>query len=80
MVQYGDMHFRKGAVVEFLVAEKESVTNIHKWLKMHIVSMLLTKALLIVGLHELQVLRKPMHSTVMHIALAGQQQNRSGNG
>jgi hypothetical protein len=30
---YGDVHFEHQAVNEFLVAEKESVTNIHKQLE-----------------------------------------------
>jgi hypothetical protein len=28
-----DVHCKQQAVIEFLVADKESVTNIHKWLK-----------------------------------------------
>ena len=28
-----DVHCKQQAVIEFLVADNESVTNIHKWLK-----------------------------------------------
>jgi arginine repressor len=41
---------------------------------MYIVSGLLTEALLSADLHELQVLRKAMQSSVMHVTLASQQQ------
>ena len=45
MVWYGDVRFKQRAVTEFLVAGKESVTNIHKGLKRYRVGMLLIKAL-----------------------------------
>jgi hypothetical protein len=32
MVSVSDTHYKQRAVIEFLVAEKESVGNIHKWL------------------------------------------------
>jgi hypothetical protein len=32
-VWYGDVSFKQWAIIEFLVAEKESVMNIQKWLK-----------------------------------------------
>jgi hypothetical protein len=41
---------------------------------MYMVSMLLRKALLVIVLHELQVLKKAEQSSVLHIALASQQQ------
>jgi hypothetical protein len=66
--------FKQQAITELLVAAKESVTNIHKRIEMCIVSTLLTKALLVVGLHELQVLRKASRISVTRVALAGQQQ------
>ena len=47
-------------LVKFLVAEKESATSSYK---MYTVSLLLTKALLVVGLYELQVLKKAQGST-----------------
>jgi hypothetical protein len=72
---YGDVHFKKWAVIEFLLAEKKSVTNIHKRLKMCSVSVLLIKAVLVVGLHELHVLAKAKQSSVMCVAVAGQQQH-----
>jgi hypothetical protein len=53
-----DVRFKQGDVTEFFVAEKESVTNIHKRLKMYAVSVLLIKTLLDFRLHELQILRK----------------------
>ena len=45
MAWYGDVRFKQWAVTEFSVAEKESVTNIHKGLKMYRVLVLLIKAL-----------------------------------
>jgi hypothetical protein len=33
VVWYGDVWFKQRAIIEFLVAEKESVMNIQKWLK-----------------------------------------------
>jgi hypothetical protein len=33
MAWCGDVRLKQRAVIEFLVAEKESVTNIHRWLK-----------------------------------------------
>lgn len=33
LVWYSDVHFKQWAVIEFLVAEKQSVMRIHKWLK-----------------------------------------------
>jgi hypothetical protein len=45
-------------VTECLVVEKKLVTNIHKWFKLYAMSALLIKAMLVVGFHELQVLRK----------------------
>jgi hypothetical protein len=61
------------AVFEFVVAEKESVMNIDRWLKMCMVSVLLIKALLVVGLHRFQVLRKAKQSLVIHVTLVSQQ-------
>jgi hypothetical protein len=40
---YGDMPFKKWAVIEFPVAEKESVTQIQRQSKNFTASMLLTK-------------------------------------
>ena len=44
--------------------------NVHKRLEMCTVSMLLIKALLVVGLHELQVLRKARRISVTRVAIA----------
>jgi len=54
--------------MEFLVAEKESITNIHKRLEKY------TVLLLVAERHELLVLRKAKRSSVTRIVLAGQQQ------
>jgi hypothetical protein len=35
MAWYGDVQFKQRAVSELLVAEKQSVTNNDKWLKMY---------------------------------------------
>ena len=58
MACYGDVPFKQRAVSELIVARKGLATNIHKPLKMYMVSLLLIKTLLVVRLHELQVLRK----------------------
>jgi hypothetical protein len=63
MVWSGDARCEERAVVEFFMAEKESVTNIPKQLKMYLVSVLLLKVLLVAGLHKLQVLRKAQWSS-----------------
>jgi hypothetical protein len=60
------------AVIEFLVAEKESVMSIHRWL-MCTVSVLLIKELLVVGLHKFQVLRKTKQSFMTYVTLGSQQ-------
>jgi hypothetical protein len=33
MTRYGDVCFKQWVITEFLAAEKESVTNVHKWSK-----------------------------------------------
>ena len=33
LVWYSDVHFKQWAVMEFIVAEKQSVMIIHKWFK-----------------------------------------------
>jgi hypothetical protein len=50
------MRLKQRAVIEFLVAEQELLTNVHKQLNkyiyIYIVLILLIKALLVIGLHE----------------------------
>jgi hypothetical protein len=65
---------KQRANIEFLVAEKNSVANIHKRLKMYTVSFLLIKTLLVVELNQLQALRNAKPSQARRVALAGQQQ------
>jgi hypothetical protein len=74
MAWCGDVRLKQWAVIEFLVAEKESVTNNHRRLKMYAETVLLIKALLVVGLHELWFVRKAKWSSVTRLTLAGQQQ------
>jgi hypothetical protein len=69
-----DVRLKQRAVTEFLVAENQSVTNIHRRLKMYMETVLLIKGLSVVGLHELRVLREAKRSSVTRLALAGQQQ------
>jgi hypothetical protein len=57
-------------VIKFLSAEKESVMNVYKRLEMCAVPMLLIKALLVVGLHELHVLRKAKRGSLTRVAIA----------
>lgn len=58
MAWYGDANFKQQAVTKSLVVDKESVINIHKWLKMQSAStMLLIKAPSVIGFHKL-VMRK----------------------
>ena len=44
--------------------------NIHKRLKMYTVPVLLIKALLVIGIHELQIIRKAKRSAVTRVSLA----------
>jgi len=74
MAWYGNVRFKQRVITEFLVTEKELVTNIHKRLKVYTASTLLIKALLVFGLHELQVLRKAKWNSLTRNALTGQQQ------
>jgi hypothetical protein len=77
MVWYGEVHFQQRVVTELLVAKKQSVMNIHKQLKnMQSVNAVNRSTVLSLGsgLHKMQVLRKAKWSSVMHVALAGQQQ------
>jgi hypothetical protein len=74
MVWYGYVCFKQCTVTEFLVAEK-SIMNIHKQLKNVYSVRAVEKALLSIGLHELQILRMATQSSVMHITLASQQQH-----
>jgi hypothetical protein len=69
MAWCGDVLSKQWIVIKILSAEKESVTNIHKRLEMCAVPMLI-KALLVVGLHELQVLRKAKQSSLTRVAIA----------
>jgi hypothetical protein len=45
MAWCGEVRFKERAVIEFPVVEKESVTKIHRRLKMYTETMLLIKAL-----------------------------------
>jgi hypothetical protein len=74
MVWYNDVHFIEWDVITFLVAEKESAMNIHKQLRKVYGVNTVDKALLVTGLHTLQVLRKAKQSSVTCITLAGHQQ------
>jgi hypothetical protein len=74
MAWCGDVRLKQRAFIQFLVAEKESVTNIHRPLKMYTETMLLIKALLVVDLHEFRVLRKAKRSSETRLPLAGQLQ------
>lgn len=64
--------FKQRINIEFLVAEKNSVADTHKGLKIYMVSFLLIKALLVVELHQLQTLRNAKPSPAMGVARAGQ--------
>jgi hypothetical protein len=58
--RYGEVRFKLRADFEFLLAEKELVTKIPRLLKMYTLPVLLIKALIVVGLYQLQVLRKAL--------------------
>jgi len=64
--------FKQRTSIECVVAEKNLVANIHKGLKIYIVSFLLIKAL--VELHQLRALRNAKPSLAMRVTLADQQQ------
>ena len=61
LVRYGEVRFKLRADFEFLLAEKEFLTKIPRLLKMYTFSVLLIKALIVVGLYQLQVLRKALY-------------------
>ena len=67
------MGFKQRTNIEFVVAEKNSVANIHKELKIYMVSFLLIKAMLVVEFHHLRALRNAKLSPAMDVTLAGQQ-------
>jgi hypothetical protein len=54
-----DLRFQQRVVTEFLVAEKELVTYIHKRLKMYTISMLLKKIRVIYSDSQILHLRNP---------------------
>lgn len=60
LVRHGEVRFKLRADFEFLLAEKELVTKIPRLLKMYTFSVLLIKALIVVGLYQLQVLGKAL--------------------
>jgi hypothetical protein len=69
MAWCGDVRFKQRAVIEFLVAEKESVINIHRQLKNAYGDNAVDKSTSqIVGSEKGQA------SSVMRLALAGQHQ------
>jgi hypothetical protein len=58
-----------------LLLNQEGISNEYSQaVKMYTDTMLVTKALLVIGLHELRLLRKAKWSSVTNHALAGQQQ------
>jgi len=62
MAQYGNLCFKQQTVSQFPVAEKGSVTNVHKWLKyVHGVNAIV-KITAVSGFHYLHILRKTKHS------------------
>lgn len=60
MARYGEVRFKRRTDFKFLLAEKELVKKIPRLLKMYTLSVLLNKALIVVGLYQLQVLRKAL--------------------
>jgi hypothetical protein len=73
MAWFGDLCLKQRAVIEFVVAEKESITNIHRRLKNVYGDNAVDKSTLIAGLHGLRVLRKAKRSSGTRLALADQQ-------
>lgn len=71
MAWYGDLRFKWRAVIEFFVADKVRVTNIHKRSKTYSVSVLLIKPFLVVELHEFQAPRKANRRSVTRVARSG---------
>lgn len=73
MAWYGGVDFEQ-LVIDFVVAEKQSVTIIYQQLKMYVALVLLIKALSVIGLHKLHVLRKAKWRSVTNAALVSRQQ------
>jgi hypothetical protein len=74
MAWYGDVPFKQPAVTKFLWQRRNQYRTFISSYKMYMVSVLLIKVLLVIGLHELLVLRKAKWSSVMRVTLAAQQQ------
>jgi len=75
LVWYSDVHFKQWAVIEFLVAEKQSVMRIYKKLKnIYGVNAVHRGTVFVTGIHKMHVLKKAEQTSVMHVALADQQQ------
>ena len=77
LVRYGEVRFKQRADFEFLLAEKELETKIRKLLKIYMLSGLLIKAIIFVGLYELRVLRR---RCVMRVPFNLGQKHRQCNG
>jgi len=69
MACYGDVRCKQNDVIEFIVAERELITNINKRLRMYMLWTLLIRALLVAGLHELQGLTMTKRRLATSIAL-----------
>ena len=65
MAWYDNAHFKQDGGIEFLVADKEEVTKIHKRLKNIYGVNVVDKS----TVHELQVLKKAKRSSVTPVAL-----------
>jgi hypothetical protein len=57
-VRVGEIRFKQRA--EFLLVQKELLTKISRLLKIYMLSVLLIKTLVLVGVYQLQVLRKAL--------------------
>jgi hypothetical protein len=62
MAQYGNLYFKQQAVSSFPVAEKGSVTNVHRWLKYVYAVNAIDRNTAVTVFHNLQVLRTTKHS------------------
>src|SRR3981081_3951695 len=74
MASCGDMRFKQRAVIEFLVAENESVTNIHRRLENVYGDNAVGRSTVSRWAHELRVLIQVKRNSVTRLALVGQQQ------
>lgn len=78
MVWYGDVHSKQFAVIKFF-SGTEVISNEHtQMVKKCMLLTLLINALLVIGLHKSQILKKAKQSSVTHMVLVTVFRNAEG--